>query len=212
MCETFYRVKSMRINHVLCVRQIQLFAVQAPLHCYMWNHAMNLVMAVCSIVIQMPFAYVFYHFIKKKKKNFFVRIVSNENEFSSRLQDFQVKVFDLNDIIIEKLADAINLSYDKVNARISVAMLFPEPVCVKASITFRGRKIPNGDFDVIVLSSSDTTLVHKNISKRNICYEAKLLNPITQSNKLKPRKVLCYVGPKQVNARRNDDTAKEFRN
>lgn len=110
-----------------------------------------------------------------------------------------MKVFDLNDIIIEKLADAIFLSYDKVNARISVTMLFPEPICVRASITFKGRKIPNGDFDVIVLSSSDTTLVHKNISKRNICYEAKLLNVLTPSNKQKPCKVLCYVGPKQVN-------------
>lgn len=109
-----------------------------------------------------------------------------------------MKVFDLNDIIVEKLEDAIILSYDKVNARISVTMLFPEPICVKVSIIFRGRKIPNGDFDVIVLSSSDTTLVHKNISKRNICYEAKLLNSLTQSNKLKPRKVLCYIGPKQV--------------
>lgn len=121
----------------------------------------------------------------------------NQNNFF-RSQDFQVKVFDLNDMLLEQLEDAVVLSYDKVNARISVTMLFPDPVCVKVSITFKGRKIPNGDFDVIVLSSSDTTLVHKNISKRNICYEAKLLNGFTQSNKLKPRKVLCYIGPKQV--------------
>lgn len=117
----------------------------------------------------------------------------------SSVQDFLVKVYDLNDMIVEKLSDAIILSYDKVNARISVALLFPEPICVKVSITFKGRKIPNGEFDVIVLSSSDTTLVHKNISKRNICYEAKLLNVLSHSNKLKPRKVLCYIGPKQVN-------------
>lgn len=84
-----------------------------------------------------------------------------------------------------------------MNARISVTLLFPEPVCVKASITFKGRKIPNGDFDIIVLSSSDTTLVHKNISRRNICYEAKLLSVHSQP-KAKPRKVLCYIGPKQV--------------
>lgn len=109
-----------------------------------------------------------------------------------------MKVFDLNDVIIEKLSDAIILSYDRVNSRISVTMLFPEPICVKASITFKGRKIPNGEFDVIVLSSSDTTLVHKNISKRNICYEAKLLNVFPHQNKSKPRKVLCYIGPKQV--------------
>lgn len=104
----------------------------------------------------------------------------------------------MNDATDEKLREAISLSYDKVNLRISVTMLFPEPLCVKASITFQGRKIPNGDFDVIVLSSSDTTLVHKNISKRNICYEAKLLNVFSQNNKVKPRKVLCYIGPKQV--------------
>lgn len=108
-----------------------------------------------------------------------------------------MKVFDLNDVRDEKLSDAIILSYDKVNMRISVTMLFPEPICVKASITFKGRKIPNGEFEIIVLSSSDTTLVHKNISKRNICYEAKLLNVFSQQ-KSKPRKVVCYIGPKQV--------------
>lgn len=116
------------------------------------------------------------------------------------LQDFEVNVFDLNDVVDEKLCNnAIKLSYDKVNARISVTLLFPEPVCVRASITFRGRKIPNGDFDIIVLSSSDTTLVHKNISRRNICYEAKVLNVFSQP-KNKPRKVLCYIGPKQVSS------------
>jgi len=42
-------------------------------------------------------------------------------------------------------------------------------------------------------------LVHKNIASRkhNICYEAKLLS-IFGVSKNKPRKVLCYVGPKQV--------------
>ncbi|XP_055309556.1 apoptosis-resistant E3 ubiquitin protein ligase 1 isoform X2 [Sitodiplosis mosellana] len=113
------------------------------------------------------------------------------------IRDFQVKVFDLNDVRDEKLSDAIILSYDKVNMRISVTMLFPEPICVKACITFKGRKIPNGEFEIIVLSSSDTTLVHKNISKRNICYEAKLMNVFSQQ-KSKPRKVVCYIGPKQI--------------
>lgn len=113
-----------------------------------------------------------------------------------------MKVYDLNDVRDEKLSDAIVLSYDKVNLRISVQMLFPEPICVKACITFKGRIIANGAFDVLVLSSSDTTLVHKNISKRNICYEAKLLNIFSQQ-KSKPRKVVCYIGPKQV---RNHDS------
>jgi len=52
------------------------------------------------------------------------------------------------------------------------------------------------------LSDSDTTLVHKNIASRkhNICYEAKLLS-VYGATKGKPRKVMCYVGPKQVSIR-----------
>lgn len=64
-----------------------------------------------------------------------------------------MEVFDLNDVEDLKSSQAISLSYDKVNSRISVTILFPEPICLKACISFRGRKIPNGDFDVIVLSS-----------------------------------------------------------
>lgn len=112
-------------------------------------------------------------------------------------KEFSVSVYDLDDVVDEKLAEAITFSYDKVNARISVTLLFPEPICVRASIALKQRKIPNGDFDLIVLSSSDTTLVHKNITRRNICYEAKMLSIFSQP-KGKPRKVLCYIGPKQV--------------
>ena len=129
-------------------------------------------------------------------------------------------MLDLNDNPEEKLASAIMLSYDKVNSRVSVTCLFPEPICLKASISYDGEKLPNGDFDIIVLSSmfsadcrfflrihsrfshlagSDTTLVHKNIAscKHNISYEAKLMS-IHGQPKSKPRKILCYIGPKQV--------------
>lgn len=126
--------------------------------------------------------------------------VNNNNNNNLRFQqDFRSEVHDLNDVKDEKLNEAIILSYDKVNLRISVTLLFPEPICVKASIAFKGRTISHGSFEIIVLSSSDTTLVHKNISKRNICYEARLLNLFSQQ-KAKPRKVVCYVGPKQVNS------------
>lgn len=69
------------------------------------------------------------------------------------MQDFTIDIFDLNNVIDEKLAKAISLSYDKVNSRISVSILFPEPICLKASIGLKGQKISNGDFDIIVLSS-----------------------------------------------------------
>ncbi|KAJ6649770.1 Apoptosis-resistant E3 ubiquitin protein ligase 1, partial [Pseudolycoriella hygida] len=110
-----------------------------------------------------------------------------------------VEIFDLNDMPLEKLVGAISLAYDKVNSRVTVQALFPEPICLKAAISFEGQKLPNGDFDIIVLSNSDNTLVHKNIASRkhNICYEAKLLSIFGQP-KAKPRKVLCYIGPKQI--------------
>lgn len=115
---------------------------------------------------------------------------------------YAVQVFDLADrrLAGDKMRNALQLGYDKVNARVTLTVLFPEPVCVRTAIAYRGQKLPNGEFDIIVLSSSDTTLVHKNIASRkhSICYEAKLLSVQGQAKPMKPRKVLCYVGPKQV--------------
>lgn len=123
--------------------------------------------------------------------------VFQEND--NPIEGYKVEIFDLNGQIIDKMSNAISFMYDKVNSRVSVTALFPEPICLRAAISFHNQKLPNGDFDIIVLSSSDTTLVHKNIASRkhNICYEAKLLS-IFGNTKSKPRKVLCYVGPKQV--------------
>lgn len=117
---------------------------------------------------------------------------------SEPTKGYKVDIFDLSSNICDKYSSAITLNYDKVNSRVNIVALFPEPICLRAVISYEGQKIPNADFDLIVLSSSDTTLVHKNIASRkhNICYEAKLLS-IAGQPKGKPRKVLCYVGPKQ---------------
>ncbi|XP_062549284.1 apoptosis-resistant E3 ubiquitin protein ligase 1 isoform X2 [Armigeres subalbatus] len=116
------------------------------------------------------------------------------------IKGYKIDIFDLNGKHNDKYCNAITLSYDKVNSRISLTALFPEPVCLRAIISYETLPIPNGEFDIIVLSSSDTTLVHKNIASRkhNICYEAKLFGIFGQQRWSKPRKVLCYVGPKQV--------------
>lgn len=71
----------------------------------------------------------------------------------SLLQGYCVEIFDLNDVPLEKLVGAVSLVYDKVNSRVTVQALFPEPICLKAIISFEGQKLPNGDFDIIVLSS-----------------------------------------------------------
>lgn len=69
-----------------------------------------------------------------------------------------MEIFDLSDRSAEKLANAISLAYDKVNSRVTVTALFPEPICLRASISFKGNKLPNGDFDIIVLSSKYTCI------------------------------------------------------
>jgi hypothetical protein len=54
------------------------------------------------------------------------------------------------------------------------------------------------------LTASDAALVHKNVASKNhnICYEARLVG--MQGERLsKPKKVFCYVSPKQL-------TVKEF--
>ncbi|XP_050076858.1 apoptosis-resistant E3 ubiquitin protein ligase 1 isoform X4 [Anopheles maculipalpis] len=116
------------------------------------------------------------------------------------IKGYSIDIFDLYGNHSDKFGSAVTFSYDKVNARISLTALFPEPVCLRAIVSYEAHPIPNGDFDIIVLSSSDTTLVHKNIASRkhNICYEAKLFSIYGQQRWTKPRKVLCYVGPKQV--------------
>ncbi len=82
------------------------------------------------------------------------------------IKGYKVDVFDLLDKPCDKYASALTLAYDKVNSRINVVALFPDPVCLRATISYEGQKIPNANFDIIVLSSSDTTLVHKNIASK----------------------------------------------
>lgn len=70
------------------------------------------------------------------------------------LEGYDVELFDLSDVQInDKIRSAITFSYDKLNARIAVTASFPEPICLKASFSYRGQKLPNGEFDIIVLSS-----------------------------------------------------------
>lgn len=124
--------------------------------------------------------------------------ICNFDNDSDPIKGYNVEIYDLNDQLFEKYSNAITLSYDKVNSRINVIALFPEPICLRARISYEGQQIPNAYFDIIALSSCDTTLVHKNIASRkhNISYDAKLLS-IAGMPKSKPRKVICYIGPKQ---------------
>ena len=76
-----------------------------------------------------------------------------------------MEIYDLNGQPLEKLRNAIAFSYDRVNARVAVTALFPEPICIRAVISYLEQKLPNGDFDIIVLSS-----------KFRICFVCQELN------------------------------------
>lgn len=112
---------------------------------------------------------------------------------------YSIEIYDLHDQISEKFGSAMRMSYDKVNQRINVIAIFPEPISLRVRIVHDGTLIPNANFDLVVLSSCDNTIVHKNIASRkhNICYDAKLLSVAGQP-KTKPRKVSCHIGPKQL--------------
>ncbi|VEN39898.1 unnamed protein product [Callosobruchus maculatus] len=92
-----------------------------------------------------------------------------------------------------------NLEYDWESQRVMVQLKFVQEGCYHATIFYRGTELHNGDFDIIVLNSIDSTLVHKNVASKNhnVCYEAKLVG-INGDRLTKPKKVLCYVSPKQL--------------
>ncbi|XP_033125820.1 apoptosis-resistant E3 ubiquitin protein ligase 1-like isoform X2 [Anneissia japonica] len=87
---------------------------------------------------------------------------------------------------------------------LSLFIKIQEPGCFKAVVTYRGQPFSNGEFNIIVLSSDAIERVNKTVSKKNMdsYYEAKLLE--SNGEKLrKPKKVFCYISPKQL-------TIKEF--
>ncbi|XP_046387424.1 apoptosis-resistant E3 ubiquitin protein ligase 1 isoform X2 [Ischnura elegans] len=98
----------------------------------------------------------------------------------------------------------VNLEYDEMTHRISLQVQLPTEGCYHATVSYHGLILNNGDFDIIVLSNSDASLVNKNVATKNhnIWYEARLIS--IHGEKLpKPKKVFCYVSPKQL-------TIKEF--
>lgn len=70
------------------------------------------------------------------------------------IEGYDVELFDLSDVQInEKVRSAITFVYDPINVRIAVRVKIPEPMCLRTCFSYRGQKLPNGEFDVIVLSS-----------------------------------------------------------
>ncbi|KAI8484372.1 Apoptosis-resistant E3 ubiquitin protein ligase 1 [Branchiostoma belcheri] len=70
----------------------------------------------------------------------------------------------------------------------------------KAVGTYKGSRLKNGEFNILVLSKTDSSTVQKNVAKKslNVWYEAYLL--LAGEGK-KAKKVYCYISPKQLTVR-----------
>ncbi|CAH1174172.1 unnamed protein product [Phaedon cochleariae] len=104
-----------------------------------------------------------------------------------------------DDVDIEKDNFTISLDYDWETQRVTVELRFIKECCYHATIYYHGTELQNGDFDIIVLNSVDSTLVHRNVASKNhnICYDAKLIG-INGDRFSTPKKIFCYVSPKQL--------------
>ncbi|KAK9755013.1 hypothetical protein QE152_g802 [Popillia japonica] len=119
------------------------------------------------------------------------KVVALDYDWLSRSQESN------SDIIEENYSVA--LDYDWQTRRITVQLQFLYEGGYHAKMRYQGTELNNGDFDIIVLNSADSTLVHNNVASKNhnVCYEAKLIG-VNSEKILKPKKILCYVSPKQL--------------
>ncbi|XP_014210245.1 apoptosis-resistant E3 ubiquitin protein ligase 1 isoform X2 [Copidosoma floridanum] len=93
----------------------------------------------------------------------------------------------------------VQLEYDAPNQRIRLRVSFPKGGCYHATVSLCGLQLHNGDFDIIVLESAVARAVHNNVASKDpdTCYAAKLLG--MQGERFsKPKKVFCFISPKQL--------------
>ncbi|KAK4320602.1 hypothetical protein Pmani_008539 [Petrolisthes manimaculis] len=88
--------------------------------------------------------------------------------------------------------------YDHSSRRVSLQVTLHRPGCYRANLSYQATSLTNGIFDIIVLTSEDAGRVQKTVARRcHDGYEARLLTQ--QGVPLqRPKKVYCYVTPKQL--------------
>lgn len=88
--------------------------------------------------------------------------------------------------------------YDHTSRRISIQISLQWPGCYRAQVTYCNKTLTNGNFDIIVLAGSDAEQVQRTMKRRaHDGYEARLISQ-SGNHLAKPKKVYCYVTPKQL--------------
>ncbi|OAD62391.1 hypothetical protein WN48_07262 [Eufriesea mexicana] len=116
-------------------------------------------------------------------------------------EGYQVNITQIGNAIDKSAVTncSIKLDYDSPSQRIHLKVSFPKGSCYHATVSLDGLQLQNGDFDIIVLESNVAKMVHSNVASKdpNIYYAAKLLS--MQGEKFsKPKKVVCFISPKQL--------------
>lgn len=85
------------------------------------------------------------------------------------------------------------------SGRVTMKMRFPEPDVFRGAVTYDTKRVQNGDFEIIVLSSDEAAAVQKNVLAKtaHVSYEGKLLS-IGKEIQTKVRKVFVSVSSKQL--------------
>jgi hypothetical protein len=84
-------------------------------------------------------------------------------------------------------------------SRIALVLKLQSEGVYRATVSYRGSLLKNGDFNIIVLNNNDSALVQKHTHKKNhnSTFSAKLLSA-NNDRFNKPKKVFCFISPKQL--------------
>lgn len=101
-----------------------------------------------------------------------------------------------------EISSSVAFVYDRESRRLQLPLNLNKEGCYRATVSFNGVTLKNGDFDVIVLNESDSAQVQKNVAKQNhnMYYKARLLS-CNGEVLAKPKKVFCYLSPRQLTIR-----------
>uniref|UniRef100_H2ZJ69 HECT-type E3 ubiquitin transferase n=1 Tax=Ciona savignyi TaxID=51511 RepID=H2ZJ69_CIOSA len=120
------------------------------------------------------------------------------NPCSSRLNknDFE-NIFNLSSQ--QYPAFTWDITWNKVLDQLTLCITVFEEGSYQAELTYKNELIKNGIFDLLVLNSSDSEEVKKSVLKQNLSvwFECRLLNEGSEGVTL-PKKVYCYITPKQL--------------
>ncbi|XP_071486996.1 apoptosis-resistant E3 ubiquitin protein ligase 1-like [Diadema antillarum] len=120
------------------------------------------------------------------------------NSQDSRWLDFKLQVTRVGDQAFDSFSPLYDIAPVRDSQCISMIIKLDMAGCYKAVATCNDIKLMNGEFNILVLNETDIAKVNKTVKKKHVdnWYEATLL--ATNREKLrKPRKVYCYISPKQ---------------